>query len=133
MTTKTKKWFRYSATVLLFLIILFIILKRNDLITSYIKLFKISAIISHHNKSGQLEGEYTSYIRGKIYVQSYFKNGLREGWCVWYDENTGKKKDEIYYRKGVAEGTEHGYYPNGSLDYFAQWKNGRYFNSEYHY
>jgi len=99
----------------------------------YIELFHKNATISHHNKQGKLDGEYIAYISGKIYGKSYFKDGLREGWCVWYDEKTWKKKDEVFYKHGKADGIENVYYENGNLNYSTNWRNGRYCKSEYHY
>jgi len=99
----------------------------------YIQVFNKSAIISHRNDNGRLNGEYFAFINGNIFIKSFFKDGLREGWCTWYDEATQKKKREVFFKKGVADGIENVYYPNGKLNYSTQWKNGRYCNSEYHY
>lgn len=106
---------------------------RQQVEVIYLKLSNGSGIISHRDSQGRLDGDYAGYIYGKIKIKSHFKNGLREGVCVWYYENTGNKRREIHYKKGVPEGAENAYYPNGNLDYSVEWKNNRYVNSQYHY
>lgn len=125
-------WFGFLAIGFSIVAVSFIIKERYNICILYLKLLKQSGTLAHYNKHGQLDGEFTSYIRGQLYVKSYFKNGFREGWCTWYNETTGKRDTEIYYKYGVP-GVENVYYANGNLDYTAQWKNGRYINSEYHY
>jgi hypothetical protein len=133
MKLKSNNLVKYLLIGVLFLLALMVILNLKDFNAIYIKVFKQSKIVCNYNKYGQLDGEFTSYINGNLHAKCYFKNGLREGLCVWYDVKSGKKKDEIYYQKGKPYGIENAYYPNGSLNYTVPWKDGRHLNSQYHY
>jgi hypothetical protein len=122
--------------VLLFVVLLISVLiyvVRANLYKKYIVLFHKNGIVSHYDKNGQLTGEYIAYVDGNIYGKSYFINGLREGWCIWYNEKTGRKKDEVFYKAGKVDSIENVYYENGNLNYTVNWKNGRYVDGEYHY
>lgn len=131
MKINTNKWIAIivSCGVMFSLIWIY----KNEIHKTYIQLFHKSAIIAHYNRKGELDGEYIAYINGRVYGKSYFKDGLREGWCIWYDDETWKKKNEVFYKRGKADGIENVYYKNGNLNYTTHWKNGRYCKSEYHY
>ncbi len=62
--------------------------------------------------SGCVEREYHS--NGKIYWETPFKNGGREGIERWYYEN-GNLEGEIPYKNGKREGTAKGYDKMGNL------------------
>ena len=62
--------------------------------------------------SGCVEREYHS--NGKIYWETPFKNGGREGIERWYYEN-GNLEGEIPYKNGKREGTAKGYDKLGNL------------------
>jgi len=99
----------------------------------YVRLFKKSMIFNHFNNKGELDGDYISYLNGQVYLKSHFKDGSREGLCVWYNEKTGKEQHEIFYKKGKAEGKEYQYYDNGNLNYNGFWKNDKRYGSLYWY
>ena len=70
---------------------------------------------NHADKiSGCVEREYHSNGNGKIYWETPFKNGGREGIEKWYYEN-GNLWREIPYKNNKAEGIEKWYYENGKL------------------
>ena len=62
--------------------------------------------------SGCVEREYHS--NGKIYWETPFKNGGREGIERWYYAN-GNLEGEIPYKNGKREGTAKGYDKMGNL------------------
>ena len=128
-----RKWFVILLCSIVIISLFEGYIKRDKLHEAYLILFHKSAIMAHYNSNRQLDGEYITYINGNVYIKSYFKNGLREGWCIWYDDTTWKKKDEVFYKNGKADGIENVYYKNGNLNYSTHWRNERYCESEYHY
>ena len=70
--------------------------------------------------SGCVEREYHS--NGKIYWETPFKNGGREGIAKEYYEN-GKLKIEIPYKNDKIEGIARRYYENGNLVIEVSYKN----------
>jgi len=134
MLTKTDKKPLLFFLIVFVVIILFVsFISRDYLYKGYVQLFHKTTIIAHYNSQRQLDGEYIAYINGRVYCKAYFKDGLREGWCVRYDDTTWKKKNEIFYKQGKPDGIENAYYKSGNLDYTTQWKNGKNYQSEYHY
>ena len=70
---------------------------------------------NHADKiSGCVEREYYSNGNGKIYWETPFKNGGREGIAKEYYEN-GKLKIEIPYKNDKREGIGKVYFENGKL------------------
>ena len=72
--------------------------------------------------SGCVEREYHS--NGKIYWETPFKNGGREGIEKWYYES-GELRAETPYKNGKKEGIEKWYYENGNLEGETPFKNGK--------
>ncbi len=132
MKKNTTKWLILLGIVALATILL-VYKIRSSIYEGYLQLFHQSAIIANYNKKGQLDGEYIAYVNGRVYARANFKNGVREGWFILYDEETGKKRDEIFYIRGEAEGIENAFYKNGNLNYTVHWRNGKYSKSQYHY
>ena len=134
MLNKNKKRsFGYIALGVLLLTLFYFIQQKDFAIKAYVKLIKQSVSIVHHNRAGQLDGEFSSYRNGRIYQRGYFENGLREGLWIWYYENTGKIKYEVSYRRGAFDGPELRYYPSGKLNFKATFKNNKAFGSIYSY
>ena len=80
---------------------------------------------NHADKiSGCVEREYHSNGNGKIYWETPFKNGGREGIEKWYYES-GELRAETPYKNGKKEGIEKWYYENGNLEGEAPFKNGK--------
>ena len=78
---------------------------------------------NHADKiSGCVEREYHS--NGKIYWETPFKNGGREGIAKEYYEN-GKLKIEIPYKNDKREGIAKEYDSNGNLAIETPYKNGK--------
>lgn len=92
----------------------------------YIRILKKNAIIQHFNSKGQREGEFLSYLNGKLYVKADFINGLREGWVIKYYKN-GEIQNKTFYNNDKRDGEEYGYYENGKLNYESHWRNGKYY------
>ena len=70
---------------------------------------------NHADKiSGCVEREYYSNGNGKIYWETPFKNGGREGIEKWYYKS-GELKTEIPYKNDKREGIGKVYFENGKL------------------
>ncbi|MGN6398307.1 MAG: toxin-antitoxin system YwqK family antitoxin [Mucilaginibacter sp.] len=114
------------------IVVVLILLKVENFKIFYFQLFKKNEIIAHYNKYGKLDGQYLSYLNGRIYVKTYFENGLRTGCAVEYYQN-GQIKNERFFKKGKEIGIENAYYENGKLDYKAHWQNGKHYGSQWHW
>ena len=80
---------------------------------------------NHADKiSGCVEREYHSNGNGKIYWETPFKNGGREGIEKWYYES-GELRAEIPYKNGEREGIGKEYYENGNLKREEPYKNNK--------
>jgi len=126
----------YTTTILMLVFFIFIFSYLDDLKKEYIKLFKRNAIVAHYNSNGQLNGEFASFLNGKIYMEGNFVNGVREGWVTEYFEDaheTPHIKHKQFYSYGKANGRESEYYENGKLNYTVKWSDDKRFGSEYHY
>ena len=78
---------------------------------------------NHADKiSGCAEREYHS--NGKIYWETPFKNGGREGIEKWYYEN-GNLNIEIPFKNDKREGIKRWYYENGKLASETPYKNDK--------
>lgn len=51
---------------------------------------------------------------GKLYSEIYFKDGLFDGVSTVYTYRTGKVQERITFEKGIKNGLEEFYYPNGN-------------------
>ncbi len=98
----------------------------------YLLTFHESGVIKHIDEKGKLDSRFTAYIRGKRYVEAYFKNGVRDGLNITY-YGDGHVKHEATYQNGLLDGTEKAYYANGELDYIVNWIKGKRTGEEYHY
>jgi len=128
-----KKSFLYFVVILFLLIIsVFFLTKFINLKKAYIQLFRKNAILTQYNKDGKIDGEYLSYLNGKIYVKAYFKNGERNGQDIEYFSN-GKIKNERLFKMGKEVGVEKEYYENGALNYKANWQNNKHYGSQWHW
>lgn len=119
-------------TSVLIVLVLVAFLSLDNYKRVYLEVFKKSGIIGHYNRNGRLDGEFEVYLEGKINVKANFKQGLRDGWCIWYYPN-GNKQQEAFYKSGKEDGIQNVYYDNGELNYTIKSKNGRNYDSEYHY
>ena len=72
--------------------------------------------------SGCVVRDYHSNGNGKIYWETPFKNGGREGIEKWYYES-GELKTEIPYKNDKREGIAKEYYENGGLQAEIPFKN----------
>lgn len=133
MSVQTKNNFYILIIIALIAVFFLVSLKRDLLYIYFIKASHKTTIVANYNTKGKLDGAYYGFINGKIYGKSYFRNGLRDGWTIWYDEETGKKKREAFYRLGKLDSIENVYYKSGNLNYRSGWKNNKRLNSEYHY
>ena len=80
---------------------------------------------NHADKiSGCVEREYHSNGNGKIYWETPFKNGGREGIEKWYYES-GELKTEIPYKNDKREGIAKEYDSNGNLAIEIPYKNNK--------
>jgi antitoxin component YwqK of YwqJK toxin-antitoxin module len=52
--------------------------------------------------------------QGKVYSEIHFKDGLFEGTSTTYTYRTGKIQERITFKKGIKDGLEEFYYPNGN-------------------
>ncbi len=123
---------RFAIVIVILMICTIAFLNVGSIYKLYIRVFKKSTIIQHHNSKGQLDGEYIAYVNGKIYGQAYYVNGLKEGLCSLYFDS-GLLQNETFYKHDKANGVENEYYENGFLNYTVKWRNGQRYGSEYHY
>ena len=56
--------------------------------------------------------------------QGSFKNGVKDGDWVWYQEN-GQSSLKNNYKNGKAEGAYFSYYEDGQLSFKGNYKNGK--------
>lgn len=99
---------------------------------AYIKLFKITTIITTKNKQGKLDGESVAYLNGKVNIKGEFKNGLREGSLTYYYPNGAVKSKGVYINDKI-EGELLNYFENGTLRYKGFYKKGKLYGDEYFY
>lgn len=122
----------FLLTLVALVITLLILTNLTNLKKAYIQLFNKNAILKHYNNNGKLDGEFITYLNGKIHVKALFKNGLRNGQDIEYYSN-GQIKNERLFAMGKETGFENEYYEDGKLDYKANWKNNKRYGSEWHW
>tara|TARA_B100000902_G_C26796293_1_gene662335 strand:- start:56 stop:559 length:504 start_codon:yes stop_codon:yes gene_type:complete len=76
-------------------------------------------------KDGKLHGLSLSYWEDGVtlFMRTNYKNGLEEGFSIWYYP-TGIKLKEEFFVDGKREGIGKMFHPNGKILYEIEFKNG---------
>jgi hypothetical protein len=121
-----------SVAVTVILLFYLISISYTNIYIGYLRLFKKDGTIEHINSKGTLDGQLIFYKHGKREGESFFVNGLKNGWRIYYYAN-GNVKNKMYFKNDTAQSVEYQYYENGTLNYRSNIKNGKRYGSYYWY
>src|SRR5471030_186929 len=88
---------------LMFVVLLLFVFYYENIQIAYIRLFKITKLVTHENRNGKVEGESVFYLNGNISIKGRFKNGLKDGPVIRF-YNDGVMENKTNYVNDKREG-----------------------------
>jgi len=91
---------------------------------TFIVQFHKSGMVGDYFTISKLNGEFDTYLNGKISLMTSLKNGELDGWQVYYFPD-GLIKKKFFVKNNKKEGIEYSYYEDGKIEIKESFKNGQ--------
>ena len=111
------------------IISIFIAIEFTSIQKKYMVAFHKSGLVGAYYKYGKLSGEIELYENGIITRKATFKNGLINGWAIYYYPN-GLVKRKYFAKNDIKDGIEYSYFEDGKINIKRTYKDGKKEGSE---
>ena len=129
MTQKKSIYFLSIIAVSIAIISIFMATEFTFIQKKYMIAFHRSGLVGTYYKNGKLNGEIELYENGKITRKATFKNGLINGWAIYYYPN-GLVKRKYFAKNDIKDGIEYSYFEDGKINIKRTYKDGKKEGSE---